>query len=205
MKNVLILSFSFFSVINSLVNAIATESSTQVTDLPLPQNGQVEEHLPRLSPIKFLPDHPFYFLITWKENAQRLLKADSARKAHFDTILAGKRIKETYLLTKKGNLKTSLETVKRYGNQMERLEKELTNAQKQGADVITILDLLADNLFRHQDLMAQIAVDVPNDQRDEFLKELNRANEKLISVAKLLEKVRPDRAQRLILRYQQKP
>jgi hypothetical protein len=203
MKKFLILSFSLFLGINSSVFAQGPTLSPQVTDLPLPQKGQVEEHLPRLSPIRFLPDQPFYFLISWKENIQRFLKANARGKAHFDTILSGKRIKEAYLLTKKGNLKASLKTIERYHQRMGILEKELGNAQKQGADVMATLDLLADNLFRHQDLMAQIAVDVPNEQKAEFLKELDLANEKLIAVGKLLEKGRPDQAQRLRLRYKQ--
>lgn len=203
MKKVLILSFSLFLSINSAVFAQATKSLPQVTNLSLPQEGQVEEHLPRLSPIRFLPNHSLYFLIAWKENAQRLLKANASQKAHFDTILAGKRIKEVYLLEKKGNLKESLKTAKRYGKQMERLEKELANAQKQGADVVATLDLLADNLFRHQDLMAQILASIPSEQKVEFLKELNGANEKLIAIVKLLEKGRPDQAQRLLSRYRE--
>ncbi|OGD85799.1 hypothetical protein A2Z23_00770 [Candidatus Curtissbacteria bacterium RBG_16_39_7] len=203
MKKVIVLSFSFFLGLNSLVFAQETKSLPQVTNLPLPQNGQVDEHLPRLSPIKLLPDHPIYFLITWKENAQRFLEGNVSQKAHFDTILAGKRIKETYLLIQKGNFKTSMGTVKRYSKQMERLEKELSGAQKQGADVVTTLDLLADNLFRHQDLMAQIISSVPDEQKEEFLRELNWANEKLIAVTELLEKGRPDQAQRLLSRYRE--
>jgi len=203
MKKVLILSVSLFLTASSLVNASENKTLPSVTDLPLPQNWQIEEHLPRLSPIKLLPDNSFYFLITWKENVQRLLKANASQKAHFDTILVGKRIKEAYLLEKKGNLKASLKTIKRYGQRMEILEKGLANAQKQGADVVTTLDLLADNLFRHQDLMSQIAANVPDEQKGEFLKQLTLANEKLIAVAKLLEKGRPDQAKRLFSRYKQ--
>jgi len=203
MKKIIILAISLLLIPGSIVNASEDKTLLSITNLPIAQTWKVEEHLQRFSPIRLLPDSRFYFVITWKENIEHFLKAGASQKAHFDTILVGKRIKEAYLLEKKGNLKASLKTIKRYEQRMEILEKELTNAQKQGADVMKTFDLLADNLFRHQDLLAQIAVDVPTQQKGEFLKQLNLANEKLIATAKLLKKTRPDQTQILLSRYKE--
>lgn len=201
MKKILVLFFTFLLSTNTLVFAQDNQSPKSVATLPIPQKGQVEEHLLKLSPIRWLPDNRFYFLIVWKESIQHLLKANTAKKAYFDTILTGKRIKEAYLLAQKGSLPLSLQTTIRYTKQLKRLEKELTAGQTQGADVMATLNLLSDNLFRHQDLMAQIMTSVPNEQKSKFLQELDRANENLIAIAKILEKDRPDQTKRLLSRY----
>jgi len=203
MKKIILFTISLFLLPYSFTNASEDKIMSSITNLPNVPNWQIEEHLQKLSPIRLLPTNTFYFAITWKENIEHLLKANASEKAFFDTILAGKRIKEAYILEKKGDLEASLKTIERYQKRMEILEKELNNAQKHGDDVIKTLDLLADDLFRHQDLMSQIASNVPSGEKGKFVKQLNLANNHLVEVTKLLKKGRPDQAERLLSRYKE--
>ncbi|MBI3282501.1 hypothetical protein HYZ70_00305 [Candidatus Curtissbacteria bacterium] len=118
--------------------------------------GQVDEALLRLVPVRFLNSHPLYFLIWAKENVTRFFKPSAARKAEFDTIVAGKKLKESYLLLKEGDVKNSGRTLASYGKRLDKMVDGLERARSQNQDVSSLVDLMAENLRVHETMFFAI-------------------------------------------------
>lgn len=194
---------SFFVGLIFTTSTLAQSSSQPqtVNHLPIPKSHELANDIAKLSPVRFLPGHPSYLFVTLKEKIEKFLRPSTKDKAHFDAILAGKRIKEAYLLVEKKDYRRAREAVERYDQRMENLSKSLSSAQNQGQDVVKTVDLLSDHLGRHQDLMAQILATVPPEEKEVFDSALETPNKKLIEVVILLQKGRPDQAQRLFTRY----
>lgn len=197
----LIVSFFVGLVLTPSAFAQLPPQPQTVDHLPLPKSHELQDAIVKLSPVRFLPGHTVYIFVGLKEKVQRLFKPSAKDKAHFDTVLSGKRIKEAYLLAEKKDYKRARKAIERYGKRMDSLEKSLSSAQNQGQDVVTTVDLLADHLGKHQDLMAQILAIVPPEEKGAFKSAFKTPNEKLIEVIALLQKGRPDQAQRFFTRY----
>src|SRR3989344_6029581 len=74
---------------------------------PEASEGQINEAIAKIVPIRWLPSHPLYFLIRAKETFSRALQPSSAKRAGFDFVLSGNRLKEAYLLLENGDLKNT--------------------------------------------------------------------------------------------------
>lgn len=112
--------------------------------------GHVEEALLRLVPTRFLISNPLYFLITAKENVTRFFKPSASRKAEFDAILSGKKLKESYSLLKKGDIENSAKTLARYSDRTAKMVSQLERARSQKQEVSSLVDFIAENLRVHE-------------------------------------------------------
>ena len=147
---------SFLLLIFSLINPL-TSSAHKEYSFPEATDGQINEALTRLVPIRFLPDQPLYSLITLKEIVNRAFQPSSAKRAQFDLVLSGKRIKETYLLMGQGDIKSASKNLKRYQSRLLLLNEQFNKARSQNQDVVVLVDLVAENLRDHETLFGAIA------------------------------------------------
>ncbi|HEY5600891.1 MAG TPA: DUF5667 domain-containing protein [Patescibacteria group bacterium] len=89
--------------------------------------SQIDFAFVRLSPIRYLPNHPLYPLISAKEKIQHVFKSDQIKKANFDMLLSEKRIKEAYLLNQNRKYDKAEQQLENY---TKTLDKFQTTAQK---------------------------------------------------------------------------
>ena len=125
-------------------------------NLPDAPSGKIDEALLKIVPVRFLPSSPFYFLIWAKENFNRLIKPSPLRKAEFDFVLSGKRLKEAYLLLEKNNVKNSSAALNRYSRVAEKTVDELKKAKNQSQDVATAAGKIDRGLVYQLILLAAI-------------------------------------------------
>lgn len=111
-----------FLVINLFGTAVFAHSGQVEID-----QSQIDFALVRLSPIRFLPGHPFYSLILVKEKVQHIFKPNQLKKADFDLLLASKRIKEAYLLNQERKYDKAEKQIENYAKA---LDKFLTASKK---------------------------------------------------------------------------
>lgn len=121
-------------------------------DFPKASDGQVNEALQRLVPARFLIDNPLYILTSFKESLTRFLAPSAVKKAEFDMILSGKKIKEAYLLVSKGDIKNTSRTLSLYKKRVEKMASQLEKARSQNQNVDALVDVMAENLRIHETL-----------------------------------------------------
>lgn len=119
-------------------------------------DGQITEALGRLVPLRFLPSHPLYLSITIKENLQRFFQPSSSKKAEFDLVLAGKRIKEVYQLLLRGDVKGASRALTRYSKRLAIMTRGLEKARSQNQEVGPVVDRMAEGLRDHETLFFAI-------------------------------------------------
>ena len=124
------------------------------TEYQFPQatEGQINEALTKTVPLRFLPSHPLYFLITIKENFERFFQPSSVEKANFDLVLSDKRLKEAYLLLQKNDVKNSSRSLKRYGQRLEKMISQLEKAKSKNQDISPQVQVVAEE-FRHHETL----------------------------------------------------
>ena len=118
--------------------------------------GQIDESLGKVVPVRFLPSHPLYFLISIKENVARFFKPSSRDRAEFDFVLTGKRLKETYLLLSQNDFKNASRSLSRYSQVVDRMIKQLAKAKSQNQDVVAFADRISDDLSYQDKLLIAI-------------------------------------------------
>lgn len=118
--------------------------------------GQINEALAATVPLRFIPSHPLYFLITIKETGLRMLKPSSVKKAEFDFILCGKRLKEVYLLLEKNDVKNASRVLTRYSKRLSIMTAQMEKAKSQNQDTTALVDQIVEGLGRHEILLAAI-------------------------------------------------
>jgi len=112
--------------------------------------GQIDEALLRLVPVRFLTSHPLYFLILAKENVTRFFQPSAAKKAQFDVVLSGKKLKESYLLLIRGDVPNSGRTLASYSKRLDKMVDQLERARSQNQEVSSLVDFMAENLRVHE-------------------------------------------------------
>lgn len=122
----------------------------------MPSQGEIDEALTKLTPIRFLPDHSLYFTISTKEKLSRLLKPSAQKKSQFDLQLSGKRLKEAYLLLGKDDTKKASINLKRYAQKINDFESQINKADSQNQDISKIIDQAAEDLKHHETLIILI-------------------------------------------------
>lgn len=188
-----ILSIIFFGLFLNLQPVLAHIGVN--SNLPNVPSWEVDEALLKLSPIRFLPDHPLYFFITLKEKFDHITKPDKATKALFDINLTGKRIKESYQLVQKNKLTEAKSSLKSYQEVSLQLRSELTEAASQGLPVFEVEKTMADSLERQLKIILVLA---QKGTDEDFEEELANSVESIKLSAKLLEKHLPDAAERIL-------
>ena len=112
--------------------------------------GRIDEALAQTVPIRFLPDHPFYFLITLKELVTRFFKPSARERAEFDFILSGKRLKESYLLSKNNNLNEARKNLNRYVSRLNKMRAQIEKARTQNQDIAKQIDVISEGFESHK-------------------------------------------------------
>lgn len=163
-------------------------------------NGQINEALQRTVPTRFLPGHPLYFLITAKENVSRAFQPSSAKRAKFDLILAGKRMKESYLLLKKGNVKGASKTLKRYGQRLDTMVTQFEKARSQNQDVTPLASEIAEDFSLHETLFSAITTERA-EQEDEhnFNENMKIATASFVKAILAINNIRPGLKDRFMI------
>lgn len=120
-------------------------ASNQI-EFPQASEGQINEALAKIVPLRIIPSNPFYFFITGKELVLRVFAPSSVKRAQFDMTLAGKRLKESYLLVANGDIKNASLNMIRYGNKLREMTGGLDRAKSQNQDVANLIGEIAENL-----------------------------------------------------------
>jgi len=121
--------------------------------------GQIDEALLKLVPIRFLPNHPLYILITVKEKFSRIFQPSAANRTEFDFILSGKRLKETYLLIEADKRKIN-NNLSRYSTRLASMLKQLEKARSQNQDIGHLIGVMSAGLEHHERLLIVIGTSV---------------------------------------------
>ncbi|MBI3341903.1 hypothetical protein HY024_02170 [Candidatus Curtissbacteria bacterium] len=125
-------------------------------NLPQASDGEIHQAQNRLVPLRFLPNQPWYFLITVKEEIDRIFQPSSAKRAQFDLILAGKRLKEAYALVQKGDLQGSSNALLKYSERLVKLDENLNRARSQNQEVNPLVLAMAEQFKSHEVLIFAI-------------------------------------------------
>lgn len=133
-----------------------TVSSHNEYFFDVPTGAQVSEAISKTAPLRFLPTHPLYFLIKIKEKITRFAKHSAAKRAQFDVIVSGKRLKEAYLLINSGKVKAANGSLRSYADTLDRMTRELEKARSQTQDIAAIVGEAAENLRLEETLFAAI-------------------------------------------------
>src|SRR4030042_1618045 len=146
----LVIIFVFLTI---LARSISANTNYQFKK---PTKSQITEALTKTVPIRFLPSHPLYFLISVKETTNRLFQPSAVKRAQFDLVLSGKRLKETYLLFEKNDAKKANYNLGRYSQRVTKMISQLEKARSQNQDVKTLIGTIADDLQSHEILLFAI-------------------------------------------------
>ena len=139
----------FFCTV-SLIFAQESTATSQVT------GGQVNGALIKTVPVRFLPSSPVYFLITVKETITKILQPSATKKAEFDSVLAGKRLKETYLLMEKNDVSGAQKNLDRYAKRLNMMVGEIQKAKSQNEDIAQEVDAIVEGFVNQEVLLAFI-------------------------------------------------
>ncbi len=112
--------------------------------------GQIDEAVAQTVPTRFLPNQPLYFLITIKESVTRFFKPSAAERAEFDFILSGKRLKESYLLSKNNNLNEARKNLNRYVSRLNKMRGQIEKARTQNQDIAKQIDVISEGFESHK-------------------------------------------------------
>ena len=123
---------------------------------PEVSQGQVNEALQRIVPVRFLPSHPLYFLIITKEFFARLARPSAEKKASFDFVVAGKKLKETHMELEKNDLKNTRLGLLRYSRQLEKFADQFEKTKSQNQDMTSLALEVAEGLKDQETLIISI-------------------------------------------------
>lgn len=167
------------------------EASAVELKIPEATEGQIIEAQNRIVPIRFVPGDPFYFVISAKEFVIRAFQPSSAKRASFDMILAGKRLKESYLLLLKGRPEEAGRSLESYRRQITKMTDNLQKARSQNQEVKPIVEMISDGLKNHEILLfaiSQKAMPLNNKVLDA---KLENAVESFVTTVLILNDIRP--------------
>lgn len=119
--------------------------------------GQINEAVEKLPHIRFLPSNPLHFFIRVKENVSWFLNASSVKRAEFDLVLSGKRLKEAYLLTEKNDIKNANKALFQYERRLEKLREQMEKAKSQDQVIMELSEKIADDLSMHERFLYAIS------------------------------------------------
>ncbi|KKR51360.1 MAG: hypothetical protein UT84_C0001G0045 [Candidatus Curtissbacteria bacterium GW2011_GWA1_40_16] len=125
-------------------------------NFPKITSGEIQGALQKTVPVRFLPGHPLYFLISTKEAVNRFFKPSAVERSQFDLTLSGKRLKETYMLMVKSDYKRAGGNLTRYAKQNESVIRQLEKARSQNQAVEPAISQMADSLRFHEELLIAI-------------------------------------------------
>ncbi len=133
---------------------------------PKPTNGEVMEAMQATVPVRFLPGNPLYFFILAKEAVSRFFQPSAVERSKFDFAVSGKRLKETYLLLKKGDEKRANSNLKRYANRNQNVISQIEKSRSQNQAVEPTVSRMADDLRVQEKLLFAIYDMRPQGNKD---------------------------------------
>src|SRR3989344_4402203 len=116
----------------------------------------VEEALQKIVPVRFLPGNPLYFLISAKEAFSRFFQPSAKERAQFDFVLSGKRLKETCMILKKGDLNGASNNLEKYAYRNKKTVEQIEKARAQNQAIEPAVATMTDFLRFHENLLAAI-------------------------------------------------
>lgn len=125
-------------------------------NFPQASEGQINEALARVVPVRFLISSPLYLLISIKETVNRFFQPSAVAKAEFDMILAGKKLKEVFLLLERSDIKNAGRTLALYSLRVDKMTGQFERARSQNQEVSSLVDLMAENLRVHETIFSAI-------------------------------------------------
>jgi len=145
---------AFLLLFYSITSAVFGQISYH---FPEASEGQINEAVAKIVPIRWLPSHPLYFLIRVRETFSRALQPSSAKRAGFDFVLSGKRLKEAYLLLENGDLKNTGKSLNRYSSKLADVGKQLEKARSQNQDIAALTAEMSERFKNHEVLLYAIS------------------------------------------------
>lgn len=155
---------------------------------PEASEGQINEAIFKIVPIRWLPSHPLYFLIRAKEAFSRSLQPSSVKRAEFDFVLSGKRLKEVYMLLDYGDFKDAKKTLLRYSTKLEDVGRQLEKARSQNQDVAALVAQMADG-FKYQEVL--LFAIVQKAQGSDLDPNINIAGAGFVATIKIVNNISP--------------
>lgn len=125
-------------------------------NFPQASEGQINEALGKIVPVRFLISNPLYLLISVKETVNRFFQPSALKKAEFDMILSGKKLKEVFLLLEKNDVANARRTLALYSSRIEKMTSQFERARSQNQEVSSLVDLMAENLRVQETLFSAI-------------------------------------------------
>jgi len=122
------------------------------SSFPKATEGQISEAVEKLPHIRILPSNPLHFFIRVKEKVSQFFNASSVKRAEFDLVLSGKRLKEAYLFTEKNDVANASKSLFQYSRRLEKLTEQMEKAGSQNQDVLELSERIADDLSMHERL-----------------------------------------------------
>lgn len=169
-------------------------SALYAADYQIPEasEGQINEAIQRIVPVRFLPGHPLYFLIFLKENFNAFFQPSSLKVAQFEGILAGKRLKETYMLIVDNKDDKATRNLLRYSTSNTKVVDRLNKAIGQKQEVTPLAEEIAEDLKSQEVLLFAITTVDDNLIKDPlFSKNFDKAVSSFINVVKAINDIKP--------------
>ncbi|MDP2632533.1 MAG: DUF5667 domain-containing protein [Candidatus Curtissbacteria bacterium] len=155
---------------------------------PEASEGQINEAVAKIVPIRWLPSHPLYFLIRAKETFSRSLQPSSVKRAEFDFVLSGKRLKEVYMLLDHGDSGGAKKSLLRYSTKLEDVGRQLEKARSQNQDVAALVAQMADG-FKYQEVF--LFAIVQKAQGSDLDTNINIAGASFVATIKIVNNISP--------------
>ena len=162
------------------------------SSFPKATEGQISEAVEKLPHIRILPSNPLHFFIRVKEKVSRFFNASSVKRAEFDLVLSGKRLKEAYLFTEKSDVKNAGKSLSLYGNRLEKLTEQMEKARSQNQDILELSEKIADELALQERLLYAISQKSQDYQNSyNFGDNLKRATNEFKETVSAIDNVKP--------------
>ena len=180
MKIVSAVVISILLLFGVVFNSFA-QSSYNFKDI---SQGEIDGALLAITPVRFLISNPFFIFITFKENVNLFFQPSALKKSEFNMIIAGKRVKEAYLLSQESDFDNSARTLKLYSDRLGKMTSQLEKARSQNQDISKTIGVFANNLGDQEILLAAI-LQMSKDKNNDFSTSTNFS----LAVTKYIEAV----------------
>ena len=170
----------------------AKVSYAQIESFPKATDGQINEAVEKLPHVRILPSNPLHFFIRVKEKVSRFFNASSVKRAEFDLVLSGKRLKEAYLFTEKNDVANASKSLSQYSNRLDKLTEQMEKAGSQNQEVLELSEKIADQLAMHERFLYAISQKSQDYQNSyNFDDNLKRAKNEFKETVSAIDNVKP--------------
>lgn len=176
----------------SSIFPVFAQSSGIKFEIPEASEGQINEAMEKIVPLRFLPGHPLYFLIVIKESFNSFFQPSSAKVAQFQAVLSGKRLKETYQLILESKNPEAFDNLVKYQSTNKKVIEKLQKAIGQNQEVTPLAMEIAEDLKSQEVLFYAILInDAGLISNDNYKSRFEKAVESFISVVMTINNIKP--------------